>query len=87
MEQKTRYSRKTVIKSIKKGGMWLRDIRQFINELKPIWIRKYLNANHKWKNIISLMFPIIRTLYVHGPCLLLKKQQIKFVLEAYITGL
>ena len=39
------------------------------------------------KHIISVMFSIIRTLDVHGPCLPLKKRQIKFVLEAYITGL
>ena len=33
------------------------------------------------------LFPIIRILDIHGPCLPLKKRQIKFVLQAYITGL
>ena len=46
-------SRKTVIKSIKKGGLGLFDIWQVVNGLKLIWIHKFTNDNHKWKNIIS----------------------------------
>jgi len=78
-------SRKTVIKNVRKGGLGLLDIRQFIIGLKLIWIRKLLNDSHKWKNNISIMFPIIRTLGVNGPCLLLKNG--KLVLEEYSTGL
>ena len=81
-----RISRKTVIKSIKKGGMGLLYI-QFINGLKLIWIRTFLNDNHKWRNIISVMFSIVRTLDVHGPCLPLKNSKLnlfwRHTLQAY----
>ena len=66
--------------------MGILDIRQFINGLKLIWMRKFLNANHKWKNI-SVMFPIIRTPHVHGPYLLLKNSKLnlfwRHTLQAY----
>ena len=66
--------------------MGLLGIRQIINGLKLIWIRKVLNDNHIWKNIISVMIPIVRTHDVHGPCLPLKKITNQFwrhTLQAY----
>lgn len=78
--------KKREIKCTKKGGLGLLDIQQFINGLNLIWIHNFLNNNHKWKNFVP-SFPIIRTLDDHRRCLILKKQQLKFVLEAYNTGL
>jgi hypothetical protein len=82
-----RISRKTVIKSTKKGGLGLFDLRQFMNGLKLIWIRKLMNGNHRWKNIIFAMFPILKSLDVHGPCFPLNKDKVNrfwmHTLQAY----
>ena len=63
------------------GVTWY--IWQVINGLKQIWI--YVNSQMIIINgKISIMFPLIRTLDIHGPCLPLKND--KFVLESYIQG-
>ena len=78
-EKKTgiRINRKTVIKSIKKGGLGLLDIWKLIHCLKLIWMCKLL-IQHKWRFFFffffnAIMFPIIITLAVRGPCLPLRK--------------
>ena len=51
MEQKTRQdSRKIAIKSIAKGGLGIPKLRDYINALKLIQVRKLKKtSDHKWK--------------------------------------
>ena len=52
-----RISRKTAIKNIAKGGLGIPKIRQYINALKLIWVRKLKTSNHKWKSILKVCYP------------------------------
>lgn len=52
-----RINRKTAVKSIKKGGLGIPDIKKYVSALKLIWIRKLNMSNHMWKNIIQTVYP------------------------------
>ena len=71
-----RISRKTVVKSVKKGGLGLFDLKQFVNGLKITWIRKLMKSNHKWKNVIVTVLPIIKDIEMYGPCLTINKEKV-----------
>ena len=62
--KQVRISRKTAIKSVKKGELGLLDIQQFMNGLKLIWMCRFTNNNQKWK-----------MLKVLGSCLSLDKSK------------
>ena len=61
-----RISRTTVVKNVLKGGLGVIDIRQFANSLKLSWIRKFKNSNHRWKHIVTCLFPQIESLEIYG---------------------
>ena len=63
-----RISRKTVIKSVKNGGLNVPDIKKYISALKLSWIRKVTTSTHKWKNIAFNRFPFLQNLKLYGSC-------------------
>ena len=62
-----RISRNTITKSVKNGGLNVPDVRQYISALKLMWIRKFINTSHKWKNIAKNEFPFLQNLQLYGP--------------------
>ena len=60
-------NRKTVHKSVQEGGLGLRHLKMFISALKLTWIRKFINTNHKWKNIALVKYPLINNIERYGP--------------------
>ena len=50
-------SRKTAVRTIVKERLGLPDIRNVINALKLISIRKLKTSDHKWKSIIKSVYP------------------------------
>ena len=52
-----RISRKTAVKNIVKGGLGIPNIKNYVNALKLIWIRKLKTSDHKWKSIIKASYP------------------------------
>ncbi|WP_293716296.1 hypothetical protein, partial [Thiolapillus sp.] len=64
-----RISRKIAIKSIAKGGLGIPKLRDYINALKLIWVRKLKTSDHKWKNIIKVTYPKVTLLEQLGSSL------------------
>ena len=60
-------NRKTVHKSVQEGGLGLPHMKTFISALKLTWIRKFINTNHKWKNIVLVKYPFIKNIECYGP--------------------
>ena len=59
-------NRKTVHKSVQEGGLGLPQLKTFISALKLTWIRKFINTNHKWKNIALVKYPFIKNTERYG---------------------
>ena len=51
MEHKTRQNkyRTTAVKNSIKGGLGIPNIKNYVNALKLIWLRKLKTSDHKWK--------------------------------------
>jgi hypothetical protein len=62
-----RISRKTVVKSVRDGGLGFPDIKKFISSLKLTWIRKFKKTQHKWKNILTDDFVYMERIELYGP--------------------
>ena len=60
-------NRKTVHKIVQEGGLGLPYLKTFISALKLTWIRKFINTNHKWKNITLARNPFIKNIERCGP--------------------
>ena len=60
-------NRKTVHKSVQEGGLGLPHLKTFISALKLTLIRKFINTNHKWKNIALVKYPFIKNIERYGP--------------------
>ena len=75
-DQQDRISRKTVINSIKNGGLGVPDIRVFMTSLKLTWIRKLKYTCHKWKNLILKQYPQVRKIDSFGPEIFLKNEHL-----------
>jgi hypothetical protein len=60
-------NRKTAGKSVHNGGIGIPDIKVLISALKLTWIRKYKNAQHKWKNVIRDDFEYLDKFDDYGP--------------------
>ncbi|WP_419609554.1 reverse transcriptase family protein [Thiolapillus sp.] len=67
-----RISRKTAIKNVTKGGLGIPKIREYINALKLIWVRKLKTSNHKWKSILKVSYPKVLLLEQLGSSLNVK---------------
>ena len=65
-----RISRKSTIKDIRNGGLNVPDIKNYMIALKLTWIRKLKTTNHKWKNILTELYPFLDRLECYGPCFL-----------------
>ena len=63
-------NRKTVHKSVQEGGRGLPHLKTFISALKLTWIRKFINTNHKRKNIALVKYPFIKNIDQCGKYLL-----------------
>ena len=59
--------RKTAHKQIKEGGLGIPEVKTLATALKLTWIRKLQITNHKWKNVMLLMYPEIVILDKCGP--------------------
>ena len=65
-----RINRKSTIKDIRNGGFNVPDIKNYMIALKLTWIRKLKTTNHKWKNILTELYPFLDRLECYGPCFL-----------------
>ena len=65
-----RISRKSTIKDIRNGGLNVPDIKNYMVALKLTWIRKLKTTNHKWKNILTELYPFLDRLGCYDPCFL-----------------
>ena len=66
-KKQDRISRKTAIKNIQEGGLGIPDIKTFINALKLTWIQKLQKTEHKWKDILTHVYPDINKTQILGP--------------------
>ena len=60
-------NRKTVHKSVQEGGLGIPHLKTFISALKLKQITKFINTNHKWKNIALVKYPFIKNMERCGP--------------------
>ena len=67
-----RISRQTAIKTVRKGGLNIPDIRNYIYALKLSWIRKFRNTNHKWASIAGIVYPFLQNLECYGSAITTK---------------
>ena len=65
-DKQDRISRKTVVQSVKNGGLNVPDIRSFIQALKITWIRKFITTGHKWKVIANKVNPHLNKINQYG---------------------
>jgi hypothetical protein len=66
-KKQDKISRKTAHKSVQNGGLCLPHLKTFISALKLTWIRKFINTNHKWKNVVLVRYPFIKEIERYGP--------------------
>jgi hypothetical protein len=71
-KKQDRISRKNIIKNIQKGGLGVVDIKSYANSLKLAWIRKLEGGTHRWRSIISSLFPMVASLRNFGESLPIK---------------
>lgn len=62
-------ARKMSTKNVIQGGIGIPDIKNYMNALKLMWIRKLTNSNHKWTDIIKLANNRILFIDKLGHCL------------------
>ena len=65
-----RISRKSTINDIRNGGLNVPNIKNYIIALKLTWISTFKTTNHKWKNILTELYPSLDRLGCYGPCFL-----------------
>ena len=58
--------RKNVKLKVEQGGLGMIDLETFDKALKLTWIRRMLNGNSKWKNIILNIYPDINKITHYG---------------------
>ena len=51
---------------IENGGLGMIDIRLFEKSLKLTWIRRFLNSNPKWKQMITTVYPKLTCIWKYG---------------------
>ena len=72
-DKQDKISRKTVVKSVKNGGLNVPDIKQLIRALKLTWIRRLQNSKHKWTIVASELCPCLISMTKYGPNYLTKR--------------
>ena len=53
-------------KKLEKGGLGMIDIKLFEKSLKLTWVRRFLNSDSKWKNVITTIYPKLECFWMYG---------------------
>ena len=83
--KRDRISRKTAVKNIQEGGLGISDIKNFMNALKLTWLKKLQHTGHKWKNILTVLYPDVDRLHKFGPSIYSKTNHINKFWEDTFT--
>lgn len=66
-DKQDKISRKTVVNSVKNGGLNVPDIKHLIKALKLTWLRRFQNSKHKWIDVANELCPCLSNISQYGP--------------------